>query len=103
MRHTRYRRLDTLVIGADPKKLQQPGMEVTVPVDWPGRGQWQANTAQVKAIMLKARALGGSIEAQRANGDWEKIYAYKTVKGVRMACGVATGLWFEVQALREVL
>lgn len=103
MRHTRYRQLDTLIIGANPEKLNAPPRaEVKVDVDWPGHGRWQASTAQVKGLLFKASMVGGSIQAQRKNGDWERIYNYKTVRGVRYGCALSTGEWFEVIALREV-
>lgn len=106
MRHTRYRQLERLILGADPEKLanpRRPRVDITVPVQWAGRGHWSASTAQVTAIIAKAAMLGGSVQAQAKNGDWHRIYRYMTKRGVRYGCNLATGEWFEVQALREVL
>ena len=67
----RYRQLSLLTIGANPDKLKAPPrVEIKVPVDWPGHSRWEANTAQVKALLFKAQQGGGCLQAQRANGDW---------------------------------
>ena len=99
-----YRQLDLLILGANPEKLAaRRRLEVTVNVI-DHNGQWMANTAQVKGLLFRAAMRGGQIQAQRTDtGDWVRISNYKTVKGQAYGCSLASGVWLEVQAVREVL
>jgi hypothetical protein len=100
--HRQYS-LDSLILGANPDKLEtHKRIDVKVPVE-AGRGRWLASTAQVKALMFKASQCGGMVQAQAVGqGQWVNIYNYKTVRGVGYGCNRATGSWFAVQAIREV-
>ena len=99
------RQLNLLILGANPEKLEaRKRAQEVVLVEWTGRcGTWQASTGQVKSLLINCAKRGGSVQAQDVAGDWHRIHNYRTVKGARQACALATGRWFEVQALREVL
>lgn len=106
MAHGRFRRLDMLLIGADPARLaarrQQPAVHINV--QWGTRGRFRASSGQVKALIEKTQGQGGSIEAQDVwTGEWATIRGYKVKRSVAHAQNAATGEWFEVAEIREVL
>jgi hypothetical protein len=100
--HRQYR-LDSLILGANPEKLEaRRRIEIQVPVE-AGRGRWLATTAQAKTLISKASQCGGAVYAQAIGaGQWVRICDYKTVRGQGLAKSTITGAWFEVQAIREV-
>ena len=97
--------LSQYIIGALPEKLarsRRVDCRIAV-ID--GGSRWLASTAQVKQMLFNA-AMGhrtGRVEAQRIDGSWIRIQNYKTSRGVGRGCSIATGEWFDVVAVREVL
>jgi hypothetical protein len=100
----RYRRLDAMLIGANPEKLAaaQRRPAPMVRVDYRTRAGWRASSGQVQKLMATLALGGGAIEAQDGAGDWRRIRDYMVKRGQASGCDQATGEWFAVAALREV-
>jgi len=104
MHNTRYRQLEMLILGASPEKLAAPRrLDVRVPVDIGHCQPWQASSGQVNALIDKMAMLGGTVQAQKIDGEWAAIYRYRVRYGQPQGCNAATGQWFEVRAVRQVL